>query len=271
MSNLITLTVEGIETEHGHVPLDDFLDRLDHLLTALNGIDRIVGQTGSPKLYYRIVSATHSSPLQITLEPVLKKTTATTKGDYVNECHSRFFQELSAIKRMEPVSPDIDPGLLEHLYDLAAGAGRDFKSAAISNEAARIELDKTFEDHLSRLVNEKEVSYGALEGMLEAVNIHGGQRRFWIYPRVGAQKVRCDFLPGNSERLRGALGHHVRVVGLKHFRQPSPFPYRISVKDFDVVGDQERVALSDLAGLAPDATRGMSSVEFVRKIRDEWD
>src|SRR5438552_2060543 len=134
-ANLITLRVEGLESERGHVTADEFLDQLTHLLNALNGIDKLLGDTGSPQLYYRIVNAKHDSPLQITLEPVLKKH-ALSKGNYASQCHARFFKELTAIKRREPVSEDIETSLLEHLHDLVMGVGRDFKSAVISNDAA---------------------------------------------------------------------------------------------------------------------------------------
>ncbi len=269
-NNLITLTVEGIEAEGGHVAADEFLDQLTHLLTALNGIDRLIGESGSPKLYYRIVKASHASPLQVTLEPILKKPEVT-KRNYVTECHSRFFQELNAIKRREPVSEDVEPEVLEHLYDLAVGLGRNFKTAVISNDAARIDLDRAFEDNLSRLVREGDVSYGTFEGKLEAVNIHGGSRRFWLYPALGPQRVRCDFLPGTAAQVKEALGHYVRVQGLKHFRPPSPFPARIAVRDFEIVREDERVSINELRGIAPMATEGISAIEFVRRIRNEWD
>lgn len=269
--NYITLSVEGLDAENGHVKVDEFLDKLSHLLTALNGIDRLVGETGSPSLYYRIVDASHSSPFKITLEPVVRKNIKKVKKEIINRCHDRFFGEISAIKRMNPVSPDIDNRLLEHLRDLAIGVGQDFKSVVISNGRERVELDRKFETSLQKLLNEEDVSYGGIEGMLEAVNIHGDARRFWIYPKIGADRVRCDFLPGTYDQIKEALGHYVRVVGLKFFRAPSPFPFRINVKDFEVISDEKIVSINQLIGIAPDATGEMSSVDFVRKIRNEWD
>jgi len=269
--NLIKLKVEGLDAEQGHVPVDEFLEKLTHLVTALNEIDRLVGQSGSPKLYYRIVNATHGSPLEVTLEPVLKKKTVAAGEQYIHECHDRFFRELSAIKRMEPLSPDVETGLLENLYDLAIGAGTEFKSAALSNDKAHIELDKTFETNLARLVREEDVSYGGMDGKLEAVNIHGGNRRCWIYPQLGPQRVRCDFLPGTSEQIREALGHLVHVEGAKFFRPPGPFPIRIAVKEFEILDGEEAVSLSSLRGIAPNATEGVSAVEFIRRIRNEWE
>jgi hypothetical protein len=271
MSDQITHSVEGLDSEHGHISAAQFLDKLEHLLSALNGIDRVIGQSGTPKLYYRIVNATHSSPLTFTLQPVLRRETRNPPRDYIQSCHDRFFQELHAIRRMAPLSLDIEPELLEHLRDIALGVGQDFKHAVISNGSERVELDKEFEANAGKLTDADKVSFGNIEGTLDAANIHGEARRFWIYPPRGPKKVRCDFMPGTAEQIKNALGLFVKVTGLKFFRQASPYPFRIKVKDFEVVSQQERVPLEALRGIAPNATEGLSAVEFVRRIKDEWE
>lgn len=68
-TNLITLEVQGVGGENGHVRFDEFLKKLEDLLVTLNGIDRIVGNTFQPTLYYRVVKVTHSSPLGLRLSP----------------------------------------------------------------------------------------------------------------------------------------------------------------------------------------------------------
>jgi hypothetical protein len=275
MSELITYCVEGLDSEHGHVSVAEFLDKINHLLCALNGIDRVVGQSATPNLYYQIVNASHSSPLTITLQPVIKKrdkqNVRTVSASYIGVCHKRFFQELEAVRKMEPISLEIEPELLEHFRDIALGVGQDFKSATIYNGEHRVELDRIFEKNASRLTSEDSVSFGNFEGKLDAVNIHGEARRFWIYPTRGPKKVKCDFMPGTAEQIINALGHFVRVKGLKFFRQASPYPFRIKVKEFEVISNAGRVPLMSLRGIAPDATGGLSAVEFVRKTRDEWD
>lgn len=268
--NLITLEVEGINSEHGHVRLEDFLKKLEDLLVTLNGIDRIVSQTFQPTLYYRIVEINHSSPLEITIEPVVRQQTPTAH-EYIAVRHHRFFKELSAIRQNEPVSPEVDDRLIERLRDLVEGRGQSFAKASISNSEARVELDDVFEKNVRKLLAEEDCSYGGVDGALDSVNIHGTSRQFWIYPRIGAQKVRCEFLPGTSEQVREALGRYVRVEGLKYFRSPSPYPYRIAVKELEILDGEEESALINLRGIAPDATGELSSVEFVRAIRDEWD
>jgi hypothetical protein len=267
----ITLKVEGVDAEHGHVRVEEFLQQIEHLLAALNGVDKIVGETAKPTLYYRIVDARHSSPLEIKLEPVLRKGISNTKPDHIKVRHARFFRELNAIRYNEPISPEIDEPLLEHLRDLAGGIGQTFKNAVIANGTEKVELDKTFETNVCRLIDEEDASYGHVEGRLDAVNIHATARRFWIYPRIGAQRIRCDFLPGTQEEVRKALGHYISVEGVKYFHSQSPYPFRVAVRDFEILDNDAPVYLKDLSGMVPDATGKMSTVDFVRTIRDEWD
>jgi len=271
VSDQITFTVDGVDSENGHVTLGLFLERIEHLLSALNGIDRIIGESGSPKLDYLIIKATHSSPLAMTFQPVPKKRAQQIPRDYIPRCHSRFFKELRAVQRMEPISPDVEPELREHFRDIALGVGQDFKTAAISNGEERVELDKTFEANAKKLTTEEDCSFGAYEGALDAANIHGQKRRFWIYPTVGPRKVVCDFMPGTGDQIKAALGQFVRVVGWKFFHPSSPYPVRIKVQDFEVLVHQNDVSIESLRGIAPSATADMSAVDFVRQMRNEWD
>ncbi len=268
---LITLSVVGVDSEGGHVRADEFLEEVSHLLTTLNSIDRIISQTGNPTLYYRIVAVSHSSPITFTLEPVVRPRFPKPAANHIEIRHDRFFRELEAISLNQPVSPDIDDQVLEHLRELTAGAESSFKAVTISNSSRRVQLDAKFEENVRKLLNEEDASYGHVEGSLDTVNIHGHARRFWIYPRVGAQKIRCDFLPGTSDQLRDALGQYVRVEGFKFFRPQSPYPFRVSVREFEIVSDQHEVHLTALKGIAQGATGEMSAVEFVRNIRNEWD
>lgn len=269
--SLIKFSVEGLDSENGHLRLDEVLEQLEHLLATLNGIDRIVGNSGRPLLYYRIKAVSHSSPLRFTLEPVVRLKVRSPHPNHVKATHHRFFRELEAIRSMSPVSPEIDDDVLEHLRDLVSGLGKTFKSGNISNDCANIELDEKFEGSIRQLLNEELCSYGGIEGTLDALNIHGSARRFWIYPKIGPERVRCDFLPGTREQIREAAGQYVRVEGVKYFRPPNPYPVRVQVRQFEIITKDDAVDLYRIGGIAPGATQLMDSVEFVRTIRDEWD
>jgi hypothetical protein len=270
MSNLITLQIEGTPSEDGHVLVSDFIGRLEELLATLNGIDRIVGQTAQPTLNYRIVDASHKSPLTLTIEPIIKSRVKP-EPQHIQKRNARFFKEMRAVRRNEPISPEIDDAVLDHMRAMVEGLGTEFISARIYNGESDVDLDSTFEKNVRRLLEEEDASYGSEEGMLEAGNIHGRARTCWIYPRIGAQRIRCDFLPGTRDQIKDNFGKYVRVEGVKYFRPTSPFPFRVAVKDFQAIEDEQPISLKDIEGIAPNATGGISSVEFVRNLRDEWD
>ena len=272
MSNLITIEIEGTASQDGHVLLSDFIARIKNLLAVLNGIDRMVGDTAKPTLNYRIIDAKHNSPLTFTLEPVIRKGVAKPKPQHIQLRHNRLFKEVGAIRKNEPISPEVDESILENLRNLVQGVGRDFTSAKLSNGDVEVDLDASFDVNVRRLLDEEDVSYGNEEGMLEAANIHGKNRTCWIYPRVGAQKIRCEFLPGNRDIIKDNLGKQVHVEGFNYFRPNSPFPFKVAVREFEVIEPNEEIIyLKNIGGICPDATGDVSSVDFIRKIRNEWE
>lgn len=272
MSNLITLQIEGTPSEGGHILVSDFIERLENLLSTLNGIDRIVGNTSHATLNYRIVDAKHTSPLTFTLEPVIKARVKKPEPHHIENRHKRFFSEMAAIRDRKPISPEIDDSLLIHFQRLVEGVGKDFTKARIFNGKVSVDLDSEFETSVRKLLDEEDASYGCEEGMLEAVNIHGRNRTCWIYPRIGPQRIRCDFMAGTRDQIRENLGKYVRVEGIKYFRPNSPFAFRVSVRDFDALpGDVEPFHIKDIYGIAPDATKTTGTMDFITDLRDEWD
>jgi hypothetical protein len=270
MSDLITVQIEGTPDQDGHVILADFLQRIDQLLQALNGIDRVVGQTERPTLNYRIVDTKHTSPISITLKPVFRKNVIIEGSDHIEKRNKRFFSELKSIRRGDLPSDDIDENLLMHFRRLSEGLGTDYASAKISNGSNSVELDRVFEVNVQQLLHEEDRSYGGEEGMLLAVNLHGRQT-FWIYPKIGPTKIRCDFQPGMRDEIRENLGRFVRVEGLKFFRSHTSFAVRIAVKDLTPIQEDSSITLKSLRGIAPQATGELSAAEFVRNLRDEWE
>lgn len=186
MGDEITCSIDGLDSEGGHVQLADLLDRLGHVLNLLSGIDRLVGEAGTPRLYYRIVQATHNRRLRFGLEPVVKQGVKVAP-DYVERCRKKFFGEMKAIRANQPVSPDMDLDLLDQIRDIALGVGQDFKLAEIAHGQDRVEINDEFEKNIKPITGEGDISFGSLEGTLEAANLHGPTRRYWIYPRLGPQ------------------------------------------------------------------------------------
>lgn len=93
-----------------------------------------------------------------------------------------------------------------------------------------------------------------------------------IYPIVGASKVTCNFPHELRDLALEAVNHYVLVEGMFKYRHGSAYPYSVSVSHLEIYSETGTSQLSDLCGIAPNATGGLTSEDFVRQMRDsDWD
>jgi hypothetical protein len=97
-----------------------------------------------------------------------------------------------------------------------------------------------------------------------------GKYYFNIYPRRGPG-VRCIFKPDLLEEAAASVARTATVSGVLKYREGEFPPYVCHVKSIDIhpKGD-ELPTLEDLRGVAPAMTGELCTVEFIRRIRDDW-
>lgn len=229
----ITFKIEGTSDEEGHVSLTDFLTQLDLLQQTLKRFDALADETGRPRVYYRIVDASHSSPLTMVLEPVGKRLNgAFPSSERIRRGHDRYFLELYRIQKGEAPSNDVDDRTLEILQQLATPKSEKIAAQKIFNSGRDVKLDVAFGRHLAKLLKVATYSEGTLTGKLDALNIHDDSRTFWIYPVVGPNRIKCKFLPGEDGKAQALIGKYITVQGTKFFRANSLYPHFMNCRDF---------------------------------------
>ncbi len=116
-----------------------------------------------------------------------------------------------------------------------------------------------------------EVIESAMNGTLEILNVNKNNKLFELYPVIGTQKIICDFPSALLQKAITAIGNYVNVVGEYKYKSGHPYPYYVNVTDIEIYPDENELpSLFDLHGIAPNATNGLSSEDFVKGIRDEW-
>jgi len=116
-----------------------------------------------------------------------------------------------------------------------------------------------------------EVIESAMNGTLELFNINKNNNLFNLYPVIGAQKIICDFPSSLLQKAITAMDHYVNVMGQYKYKSGHSYPYYVNVTDIEIYPDENELpSLFDLHGIAPNATNGLSSEDFVGGIRDEW-
>src|SRR4051812_10461085 len=73
-NNQIRIIVEGDSKDKGHVRLNDFLQQLEAVKSALKQTERILAPNEKGAAYYRIVDVSHNSPLTVVLEATSEQT-----------------------------------------------------------------------------------------------------------------------------------------------------------------------------------------------------
>lgn len=267
----ITIRMEGLPEEGGHLRLNDFLARLadwKRVLTELSSND------GQSDLYYRVVNLSHSSPAMIELEPVRKapkKEIPRSKSSpkvlkRKKDNPMRVIHEIKAIRKKAEVSEDVRRGTLERMESLTPSPSNGIASASIRIGDSEVELNQRFSANLRKLVEGEEFSYGSVEGRIEILNIHGRNFSCHLFPPVGAEKIRCTFPIALKALVTAAVDNFVRVYGRKHFRGSSPFPYLLEIEEIEVLQRSSVVKLSSLGG-------ALTASNFSPNIgddRDDW-
>ncbi len=264
----ITMELIGAPEDDGHLRLSELIKQLQAVKSALKQTERTITGRDEPELYYRVVNVTHSSPLSVTLEPTPLKPEE--GREVAKTTVKKFFSTLYMINKKNDAPEDFDLTALEAYRDLGTMLDKHVTGITLSStKRNKVAIDKKFENKVSEIIGPDELVEGSMAGMLEWLNLHN-TNIFHIYPIIGAKKIVCNFPKRLKEKVKTAIDSHVEVYGELRYKKWSNFPYAMNVSDLDILPpDDELPTLFDLRGVAPNATGELSSVEFVRAIRDE--
>jgi hypothetical protein len=267
LDDRITLIIEGLPEDDGRVRLAAFMSQLQSLSATIARLDREMNN-GRATTYFRIAELSYKSPINVVIEPQPLRPGPTYAGHLVVESLVRIAQTLEA--EDENLS-DIDADVLDDIRALARPVGRTVKNATLVFNDHRLDLTPKLGLKIDRALAVDEESEGALEGMLDQINVHLGANTFHIYPEIGPRKVTCHFPPRLFDDAVSAVGRRVEVAGTLRYRAGASFPHQVGVAQIEVAPlDHEMPSWEDLRGRAPDATGALMSEAFVRELRDAW-
>ena len=268
MDASITVELEGDETAGGDLQLGQFIEELTAIRNALRQSERTELRRDEQAVRYRVTNLSHSSPAKVTItissrEPAYR--------DVPRKVIRRFRTSLRAVKRNHSFAERLDLRTLETFKAIAAPAAKhNIKVSVSADSLPRIILDRAFETSVSRLITGDERERDELVGRVERVDIHN-KNSFDIYPIIGPERVRCNAPKKLQSEIVAAIGKYVSVEGIALYRKDSPFPYAMKVEAIHLRRpDSELPSMRSLHGIAPDATGGLSSEEFVRKLRNAY-
>ena len=117
-----------------------------------------------------------------------------------------------------------------------------------------------------------QVEEGSVVGSLDMIDVHNQRNVFKVYPIVGPSSIKCHFQTGMLPQATAGIKHFVRIAGLLHYKKAEKFPHLIKVSSIEVLPERSDAPnLSSLRGIATGAYGGMSSSDYVEKVRNgDW-
>ncbi|HEY5315889.1 MAG TPA: hypothetical protein VIK18_25390 [Pirellulales bacterium] len=252
------LTFRIVGKDDGLVEFDDFVVFCDAIQKCLRAVEETaVGHSG--RVRYRVVDLQCSSAV-IKIEPRAKR-----DGDAGRRTVERFRETVDALNRGH-VDPRMQPDALETFRSLADPLKRHASRVIIG----RTTLTEKYVTTISRVLDEVTSCEGSVSGLLERINVHNEKNEFVVYPPVANRQVPCIFHDELLPEVRRAIKRNVTVFGTVFYRPGGTLPSRVHVRSIDIhPSDDELPDLHAVRELGAWDTGGLTSVEFLRALRDE--
>lgn len=262
----LTVIVRGDPASDDRVRLQDFLAQLTALRAALKHTQRVMGGGEEWAVDYQIVALSYNSPARVDLEEIpTKGTKAKSTPLFVAKS---FISNLRQIEKGN-IPPSLDHQAVEAYKDFTEVDKRGLATLGISIDGDKpVNVDRRLEAKLNAAIGLDECVIGSVTGRLEAISLHGSLV-FAVYPVIG-QKISCRFGPEMKPRVIAAIDHRVQVTGTLRYKKRNQFPHEVETRDLRILDNAEKARLSDLRGMAPEATGDVSSADFIRAMRDDW-
>ncbi len=265
--NRLILKIEGPERSGHHLDLSVFAEKTRQFLNFLKISAK---DSGQDRATFHIVNISHSSPITLECTPADQGVGVETPSVIFESIRKNL--DLTQNRQTRDLShPVLDS--LEKLTNYKPGKIKQIEILTIADDADSekvYRLNEEFKENLRDARSKEDRVTNTLDGKLEQINIHNNANTFKIY--TATSSVACKFPKNLLENVQGALGNFVSVWGECLYRPNIAFPYKINVRGMEILPPAKDLpSLSDLRGIAPDATQGKSSEQFVRELRDEWD
>jgi len=265
----LKIELKGSFEDQENLRFSDFLNELRAIEAALGELDSQLVGSDKRSVYYRIISVSHSSPTLLTLDtkpydPELDN------GDIVLD---RFISSWDSIRRGHLPEDFNQPILAKFKEIVAIGTTHHIETVAFNVDGNRVEVTSDLEREIESLIGSEEeiVLRGNITGKIESLYLHR-QRNFRIYPIAGPTSVLCHFPEALLADVIRAIQSKakVSVIGDLKYKDGGKYPSEVIATNIEIFKhDKDLPKLSDLHGIAPDATGDLSSEEFIRKLRDE--
>lgn len=263
--------IEGHPGHRGNVLAHILHEKLGKLISALSQFDRKYADAKQRRTDYEIVDARKYNPTTLTLHPVAK----VARYDVLPALNWAF-TELEAVALGSDVDTRLDATLAQTLADLSEkGNELDYNRMWLERSGKVVDLNEVFRmNSLIIAARRREIekptawrsgaSYGSVVGYLSQVGDLDGETKLVILPKIGPDRVDCAIKDDDRETVKSYLWTTVRVHGLLHYTDKSPFPFRVDMERIEAVRPPiSGKHLLDMRGIFKGKERSLMNLDSV--------
>jgi len=265
----LRLHMEGVSGFNGDVSLGTFIEKLNALKDALTEADKLVSGGEQKKKEFLVAELRHSSPAMVGLSEFGIE--ADSNGD--NSVQKFFVNFLQRVSKREKIAAERYAKLINKLKALANGAGSKYQTLWIDGVGLpTVVFDREMREALDSALPSIKKSVGSIKGIVRKYSsINKNQKYFRLILPANGREVKCVFREELLSQAAAAVEKNVTIEGNLSYYGDTFWPFEVKVKSIIVHGDDSELPkLSELYGVAPNATGDLSTDDYIRKIRNEW-
>lgn len=263
-----TVFIQGPEGNKDSLSLKHFVDLLGEIKRGLGHLDHLISRQNETTMKYLVTNLSHSSPFCVKFSAVPIKREA--GPDFSSEIIASFIGGLNMIESEEKLPDLFDYQMCEVTKKIGKIRKNVFSEITIKNSTASVSVTSNLESKVDVLLGEDREANGSVEGMLEKLNIHGSKNELAIYPYAGAEKIECKFPESMFPEIKLGIGKSVKIIGKLKYKTRAKFPHQAIIEKMSVCEDEDNIPpLRTIIGSAPQMLEGLSTLEFIEKIRKD--
>ncbi len=249
--NKLSMVIHPLQGDEANLTVASFT-------TSVDALRKVAGKFHCKDL--RIVKLSSNSPVTLTV------------ADAIPEVPSleMFITGLDDFKNTGEIPIAWGRAVIDSVLDLLAPVGKSVARFSISTDKKSLEIDAKYKVAFENKIQRDFSAVGSVDGMLEAVNIHGKKNTVALYPVIGNSKIALTFDDQLLEKIKQFIGFYVEITGELVYRWRDKHPYAGTISGIEHINEDGLPTFSDLFGLAPNATKGVPAEDFITSIRSEW-
>jgi hypothetical protein len=245
----------NVKARGEHFTVGALIRALERTLDVLRGME-VKMASGQPVRDWQVASLNANGELRMTV-----------KGDMPESLVTTYLRGMRTLDTTATAPAEFDDEDLSNARRLVGLLERDAESITFASPGEEpVSPTQHVAANVDAILRKRyRYTYATLEGMLETLNVHGGNA-FTIYDVLTDHKTVCEFPEDLYAKAYAAVRKRVLVTGrIKYNRDGDP----VSMTVETIRERRPAEALPQIrAGEEIDLTGGMDSAEYVRGMRD---